>query len=167
MKTTITKPDKSRAQAWLDAAIDSFPDGAELVIEIKKKPKHRSLTANAYAWVLIDKLADTYGIPPELVYREQLKELGGHATVVSVSIAAEEEMRQLWETRGLGWTVTRCGVYDDTVDLLLSYGSSAFTTYQMARFIDNLVQECKQLDIETMPPDELNSLIAAWEGAAA
>jgi hypothetical protein len=32
----------------------------------------------------------------------------------------------------------------------------------MAHFIDGIVFECKQLGIETMPPDELQALKERW-----
>ena len=33
----------------------------------------------------------------------------------------------------------------------------------MARLIDAVVQDCKALGIETMPPAELAQLMSAWE----
>lgn len=33
----------------------------------------------------------------------------------------------------------------------------------MSKFIDSIVQECKQLDIETMTPKELESLLQSWD----
>ena len=32
----------------------------------------------------------------------------------------------------------------------------------MARLIDNLIQDCKALDIETLPPDKLELLKEEW-----
>ena len=37
--------------------------GGEVRVEIKKWHDRRSLTANAYAWVLIDKLAEALNLP--------------------------------------------------------------------------------------------------------
>lgn len=42
--------------------------------------------------------------------------------------------------------------------MLLYYGSSTYDGAQMARLIDNIVQDCKAVGIETMTPDELARL---------
>lgn len=42
-------------------------------------------------------------------------------------------------------------------------GSSAYDTAQMSRLIDNIVQECKAQDIETMPPEKLDRLKEMWK----
>ena len=162
LKTNVKKPDKPRAIAWLDSALDSIEDNTEYEITLKKKAKHRSLNANAYAWVLINKLSEANGLPPEFVYREQLKAMGGHSEVVTVGQAAADKVITLWKLNGLGWTAEPIGEHDGEVDLLLSYGSSVFETWQMAQLIDNLVQDCRQIGIETMSPAELDSIIAAW-----
>ena len=46
----ITTPDKQAAQAFMDLKAEE--------VEIKPKKKRRSLDANAYMWVLCDKIAD-------------------------------------------------------------------------------------------------------------
>nr|DAQ49122.1 MAG TPA: hypothetical protein [Caudoviricetes sp.] len=33
----------------------------------------------------------------------------------------------------------------------------------MTKLIELIVQECKQLDIETKPQEEINSLLESWE----
>ena len=43
------------------------------------------------------------------------------------------------------------------------HGSSTYDTQQMSRLIDNLVQDCKALDIETLTPDKLALLKEAWD----
>jgi archaellum component FlaG (FlaF/FlaG flagellin family) len=42
------------------------------------------------------------------------------------------------------------------------FGSSTFDTKSMSVFIDGIVSECKELGIETLPPDELERMKAAW-----
>ena len=41
-------------------------------------------------------------------------------------------------------------------------GSRLMDTKEMSRLIDSTVQEAKQLDIETLTPDELERLVKAW-----
>ena len=42
-------------------------------------------------------------------------------------------------------------------------GSSEYDTKEMSHFIDGIVAEAKELGIETLPPDELESMMKAWK----
>ena len=66
-----------------------------------------------------------------------------------------------WE---LGWVTEQVDYMPDgeTVVVRCYYGSSTYNTKQMSRLIDFLVEECKELGIETMSPQELRSLMEAW-----
>ena len=46
-------------------------------VEVKKASKHRSLSANNYAWVLIDKIAEVTGKTVTEVYQNAIREIGG------------------------------------------------------------------------------------------
>lgn len=54
---------------------DTIKPGKEYTATIKGKG--RSLDANAYAWVLLDKLAAHYGVARENVYRQEIQSIGG------------------------------------------------------------------------------------------
>ena len=72
--------------------------------EYEIKPKNiRSLDANAYAWALIDKLANATGVPSSEVYRRAVRDVGGNMKIVCIQSAAAEELRQVWASNGLGW----------------------------------------------------------------
>ena len=45
---------------------------------------------------------------------------------------------------------------------MLYYGSSTFDTKQMSRLIDNIVQDCKAVGIETLTPQQLDALKEGW-----
>jgi hypothetical protein len=42
-------------------------------------------------------------------------------------------------------------------------GSSEFDTREMSIFIDGIVQECKNVGIETMTPDEILKMESLWK----
>ena len=42
-------------------------------------------------------------------------------------------------------------------------GSSEYDTKEMSRLIDGLASECKEMGIETMPPEELERMMAAYD----
>ena len=42
------------------------------------------------------------------------------------------------------------------------YGSSTYNTTEMSRLIDYVVDEAKELGIETLPPEQLNAMKESW-----
>lgn len=131
--------------------------------DIVKARKKRSLDANAYAWVLINKIADSVRESPENVYREALKNIPDICEVICVQDKAVDSMRRLWIKDHIG---RRVEVMPSKIDgcstLFVYYGSSDFDIHQMSIFIDNLIQDAKALDIETRPEEEIKSLLEAW-----
>lgn len=133
--------------------------GCELDIEVKKHRKRRSLDANAYFWVLCSRLAAAVRQPKEDVYKACIRDVGGNFEVVCVQECAVEKLRSGWEHNGLGWvTETAPSKLSGCVNVMLYYGSSTYDGAQMARLIDNIVQDCRAVGIETMTPDELARL---------
>ena len=55
-------------------------------------------------------------------------------------------------------------VYRGYSNVFFHMGSSDFDTRQMSMLIDNLIQDCRALDIETRPQDEIEALLEAWDG---
>lgn len=136
----------------------------DVEVTIKKHRKKRSLDANAYAWVLMDKLAEATGRPKMQIYRDAVKDVGGNTETVCVRDKAVDRLREGWSRNGAGWvTETMPSKLDGCTNVLLYYGSSSFDTAQMSRLIDNLVQDCAALGIETMPPYKLNALLEEWK----
>lgn len=131
--------------------------------DLREQKKRRSLDANAYAWVLMDKLAQRTGIPKSGIYREYMRNIGGNTETVCIRADAAEKLRSGWEHNGLGWiTDTVPSKLDGCVNVILYYGSSTFDTAQMSRLIDALVQDCREQGIETMTPRELARLVEEW-----
>ena len=132
--------------------------GKGLEIGLKIARKKRSLSANAYAWVLIGKIAEATRQTVTNVYRHAIREIGGNTTVVTVFPEAVEAFRRSWEAHGSGWMTEIFGESDDGVDVILWYGSSTYDSEQMGRLIDGLIEDCRLLGIETMTPDQLAEL---------
>lgn len=148
----------------------SAPEAMKLVYkfkageyEIRQSREKRSLDANAYCWVLCQKIGAAVGITKEEVYQRAIQE--GNECVYTVMPDEDyDAFVKAWQSRGIGWRVQ---LVEDaglgTKTAFAYYGSSVYDTKAMSRLIDSLVQEAKNLDIETMPPDELEALLRAWE----
>lgn len=134
------------------------------LIEIKEYREKRSLDANAYFWTMADKLAAATGIPKTEVYRQAIKEIGGNSETVCVLEKAADKLCSGWEHNGAGWITQRDNSkIEGCVNVTLYYGSSSYDKGQMARLIDNIVQDCKAVGIETLTPFELERLKDRWE----
>ena len=135
-------------------------------LEVKEHREKRSLDANAYAWVLIHKLAAVERITPEEVYLLNIPKVGNNYTPVCLRECDVQRFIKSWESNGLGWPVKDLGPSQvpGCRNLMAYHGSSTYDTQQMAALIDNLVQDCKALDIETLTPDKLALLKEAWDG---
>lgn len=134
-------------------------------LEVKEYRKKRSLDANAYAWVLIHKLAEATRLTPVEVYREAIRNVGNNFTPMCVRERDVAKITRCWERNGLGWVVDNLGMsqFPGCRNLAAYHGSSVYDTQQMSRLIDNLVQDCKQLDIETLSEEKLSLLKEEWK----
>ena len=133
-------------------------------LDIKEHRKKRSLDANAYCWTLINKIADALRITPIEIYRQAIQNIGGNYEVIPIKAEAADHFKRVWEAKGLGWPCVDMGKskIEGYRNLRAYYGSSTYDTRQMSQLIDNLVQDCKALDIETMTPDKLALLMEEW-----
>ena len=123
-----------------------FKEGLYEILPQKKEKKHRSLDANAYAWVLIDQTGGV-SLPAEEVPLDQV-----------------ESFIRDWVGNHLGRQVKIFDAYRmGAVNIIRVYGSSDYDTAQMARFIDGLVQDAQALGIETKDPGYIKSLLDSWE----
>ena len=134
-------------------------------LEVKEHRKKRSLDANAYAWVLMGKLAEAMRITPEEVYRQAIQNVGGNYEIIPIKEEAAAHFKRIWEAKGLGWPCVDMGrsKIPGSRNLRAYYGSSTYDTRQMSQLIDNLVQDCKQLDIETLSEEKLSLLKDGWQ----
>lgn len=136
-----------------------------LSIKIGRKSKKRSLDANAYCWVLISKLAEKLNITKTEVYRSAIKEIGGNCDTVCVQDKAVNSLREGWERNGIGWQTDKFpSKIDGCTNVVLYYGSSTYDVAQMSRLINIILQECRQLCIETKSNEEIDSLLTSWRG---
>ena len=136
---------------------------AQVSVEIKKFNKQRSLDANAYAWVLIDKIATKMNVSKTFVYRAFIRDLGGVSETVCVQTENAERMARWWEAHGLGWQAEPFpSKIEGCTNMTLYCGSSEYDTEQMHRFISLLIQEAEGLGIPTITPREEAELMERW-----
>ena len=143
--------------------VDTLREYDKLAIKVGKFKQKRSLDANAYCWVLIGKIAEKTKVPKEEVYRNAIRDIGGNYDVVCIKEDAADSLRSAWERNGIGWqTEVMLSKLDGCTNVLLYYGSSTYDTEQMSRLIENIIQDCNTLGIETKSKTEIESLLNQW-----
>ena len=158
------KSDSIKVIAETASFIDSLEDDKQYVMTIKEKKNKRSLNANAYAWVLLDKLAVKLGIAKTELYRSYIKEIGGNSDIVCCVDKAVKDLCEGWQGRGLGWlTDLTPSKIEGCTNVILYYGSSTYDSKQMSRLINLIVQDCIENDIPTLEDMEIERLCREWE----
>lgn len=142
---------------------DELHDG-DVELTVKRYRAKRSLDANAYCWVLIDKLAAKLNITKPEIYREAIRSIGGVSQTVCVMDEAVDRLIEGWTHNGLGWFAdTAKSKIPGCTNVILYYGSSVYDTKQMSALIDALVTEAKAQGIETLTPEQLAIMAAEWK----
>ena len=137
--------------------VDELRDKDKLSIEIKPYRQHRSLNANAYAWLLIGKIADIVRAGKDEIYFKLLKRYGQSELISVLSHIPIENYVKYYEEAGEselnGKLFTHYRVYK---------GSSEFDSREMSIFIDGVVSEAKNLGIQTETPNQIAEMKARW-----
>jgi hypothetical protein len=161
----FTKPTFIKALSELSAYVASLDDGKTYTITVKEKKKARSLNANRYLWVMCQQLAEALGTTKLDIYQQAIRDIGVFRQV-EINEKAVDTLIHSWKMHGDGWVADRVDYTENEGFVLVNlyYGSSTYNTKQMSRLIDNVVQDCKALDIETLSERELSLLKDSWEG---
>lgn len=153
--TLLFEPNEDFRQCY-----DELNACEKLSLEIKKYRAKRSLDANAYAWVLMSKLAEVLNTSKEEVYEEMLKHYGtlyededGYITITVKSSVPVDKLEGHW---------LRIRGNDSYTGYAMIKGSSEYDTAEMSRFIDGIISECKDQNIQTMTPNEIEEMKQKW-----
>lgn len=146
--------------------VEQLKNENKLNIEMKKYRQKRSTNANNYFWKLLTEYCEKKEVDAIEEYKERVKRLGIFR-ISRVESKDVETYKKSWENWGTAWF---CEVYDteylgdiEFKILHLYYGSSSFNSKQMSRLINDLVEDCNEVGIETKTPTEINSLLESWD----
>lgn len=131
-------------------------------VEIKEHKEKRSLNANAYSWVLQDKIAKSLNRRIDDIHSEMVLQYGV-IEVLSIQKFAFESAKRLFDYYQILGESNTNG--KDFIHVKAGIGTHLYNTKEMATFIDGVVSEAQQLGIETKTPDEIAQLKSLWESA--
>lgn len=121
--------------------------------EIKEYHEKRSLNANSYFYVLQNKLAQVLKTSNEELHEQLIKR---YADVILITIPETQNIKGLIKYYDIYNTGTIKGT---PVVIYKAYKPShEMNTKEFSRLLDGLISECKEMNIETMTPDELRRL---------
>lgn len=137
--------------------------GKLLAVDIKQYRAKRSLDANAYCFVLCQKIAEVLRTTKEEVYKKAIREVG-QFEIIPIRNDAVNSWIERWSHKGLGWfaEVLEDSKLEGYKKVISYFGSSVYDSREMAILIDFIINECKELEIETLPPAEIQRLKAGW-----
>ena len=142
---------------------DSLHD-TDVDVSIKKYYPARSKNANAYAWVLINKIAERMNMGKVETYRRYVRDYG-KTDVICVQEKDLESVTKGFCEGHLGRLVDiEDSKLDGCIKLHLRYGSSSYDALEMNKFLDAIIEDCRILGIETKTPEDIKSLMEAWNG---
>lgn len=131
-------------------AFESLTD-KELTVQVKTHSRRRSLSQNAYMWVLLDEIGAKVGRSKEVIYKEYVKDYGVFE-IIPLKNDAVNNFITKWSSNGLGWFVEDLGEskLQGFTKLIAYYGSSTYTSEEMRRLLDAVVYDAKELGIDTL-----------------
>ena len=147
--------------------VEELKNDGKLNIELKKYSKKRSLDCNAYMWVLIQEIAEKLStqdisITKEEIYRDAIKTVGAY-TIVPIKTEAVDEWIRIWQSNGIGWVCdTQPSKLEGFTNVMCYHGSSVYTQVEMNRLVNVIVENCRNLGIETKSKQEIDSLLKEW-----
>lgn len=144
----------------------------EYTLTIKEYKERRSNQANAYSWVLTDKLAEKMLIcgvklskeemHAEMIYRYGQPEYQNNQ-LVTVSVVDGVDVtdyypyaREIGQSEAGGKLFSHWRIYR---------GSHTYSKHEMSLFIRGIVEECRELGIQTETPDEIERMISLMKEA--
>lgn len=126
--------------------------------EIEVKRKKRSKNANRYFWKMLQKLCFEMNLEVIGEYRKRVKELGIFQTF-ELNTENVPTFEHLWEQNGVAWFTEKVEENGNKAIINAYYGSSSYNSKQMSKLIDNLVQDCRSVGIQTLEDIEIEELI--------
>ena len=121
--------------------------------ELREYHKRKTLSQNAYAWVLINEIANKINKSKEQVYLQMLKDYGQRTEVL---LKADVKIKTYFKYYEAINKIKKNDI--EFIEYYLFKGSSQFDSKEMSIFIDGIVEEAKQLGIQTMTPNEIRKM---------
>lgn len=143
----------------LPELMDSMNPNKVYDIEIKLHRNKRSKDANAFLWSLLGQMADILKTTNDELYFEALRRYGQSFLVKVKNSEFEKAIN----------TFKYCEPHDQWSDpkgecsyIRVYRGSSSYDTKEFSRLLDGVIDEAREMGIDT-DPEELKQLLESWK----
>ena len=139
---------------------------------VKEHRKKRSLDANQKLWALINEMSTILKLTPEEIYQGYIPDVGNNYRIFPVKPEDINQVAEEWCHGHIGRMVEDMGPCRkrDLIgyhNLRCYKGSSEYDTQTFSRLLELVMQDCRQLGIETMSERERSLLMEEWEATYA
>lgn len=125
--------------------------GRPVTLSVDELNHGRTLTQNAYLWVLVGKIAEALNASKDEIY---LKFLKAYGQSVMVSVALDEALKF---ERKAKYFEKESTDEERTVYRFIA-GSSEYDTLEMKILLDGVIEEAEALGIPTLTPGEIERM---------
>lgn len=122
----------------------------EKLFDVKEYKEKRSLSQNAYMWALCNEIANVTRKEKDDVYFQMLKDYGQSEIMSMFSEIDPKGYLKYYEEIGTGIVNNK-----EFTHYKVYKGSSEYDTREMAILIDGVIEEAKQLGIQTLTPEQV------------
>lgn len=155
----VSTEDIQLARVEVENALQRLRDGTAVELTLKPVRKARSLDANALMWHCLSQIAKALNTDKWEVYELMLRRytMGRH---IACNPSAVDAVQRTFRTSERLDDVTVNGT--TLAQLLVYVGSSDFDTEEMSHFIGCLIDEMKEMGLETPTPERTREVIKAY-----
>lgn len=132
----------------------------KLDVKMSRHRKKRSVSANSLMWVYLQKMAEVLQSDKWSVYLQILKKYGQFTYVVVKPQAVDDFVKNWRESEVLGEIEVNG---NKGVQILCYFGSSTYDTKDFSFLLNGLIEECKEIGIETISDEEFERLMKDYE----
>lgn len=158
---TVSPMDDKVAMVEVETALATLQRGTAVEMQFRALRKARSTDANALMWHCISRIASALNADKWEIYKLMLARYTEGIPITCKLEAVDKIEKSYRECERLG------DVYiggERQAMLMLYVGSSQFDSKEMAHFIDCLIDEMREMGLETPTPEKTREVIAAYEG---
>ena len=136
-------------------AIEELKD-KDLLVKVTSFQKRRSLSQNAYLWVLLGELGQKLNLSKEELYKTYVKDYGVYE-VLPIRNDVVERFIHIWQSKCLGWV---CEVLKESklrgyTNVIAYFGSSTYKTDEIKNLLDAVIRDCNEMGINTMSMSDI------------
>lgn len=137
--------------------------GKPLRLKAVQWREKRSLDSNAYMWVLTSKIAQKMGSTSEAEHRRQMQEYGIIDTIDGGAIAITLHRKVNIDLIDGYWKFCKESADGRFRSYLRIKPTREYDTKEMTYFLEKVIEEAKELGIETATPEELERMEQLYE----